>query len=300
MGSPLILEGSGIGKMEILEKAGIQLVHEISGVGANYQDHASHASPYIADPNTTTLDSLFCGEPETRRIAVEKWEKNASGLLSTNGIESAIQMRPLPHELVELGPEFTEYWNEVLVNHSDRSLFWLSAAPFHPGIYTDLHLPNFMASAMILGYPASRGYLHISSADPYAAPDFNAGCLSDPVNVIALPWEYKKAHEIAWRLPAFCGALAPAHPNFAPGSPAAHFETTPVPLDVPKIIYSAEDDKAIDANVRQFVKTTWHWLGTCAMKPLEQGGVVGSSFNVYGIKNLKVADVSIPPSNVNT
>ncbi|KAJ7696780.1 hypothetical protein B0H17DRAFT_1053038 [Mycena rosella] len=279
MGSPLILERSGIGKKEILEKAGIQLVHEISGVGANYQDHASHASPYIADPNTTTLDSFFCGEPETRRIAVEKWEKNGSGLLSTKydilySLLSAIKMRPLPHELVELGPEFTEYWNEVLVNHSDRPLFWLSAAPLYPHLFW-----HFWP-----GYPASRGYLHISSADPYAAPDFNAG----PVDVIALRWAFKKAHEITWRLPAFRGALAPAHLNFALGSPAALFETTPVLLDAPKIIYSAEDDKAIDAN-----------LGTCAMKPLEQGGVVGSSLNVYGIKNLKVADVSIPPSNVN-
>ncbi|KAJ7668994.1 alcohol oxidase-like protein [Mycena rosella] len=299
MGSPLILERSGIGKKEILEKAGIQLVHEISGVGANYQDHASYASPYIVDPNTKTLDSLFRGEPETRRIAIEKWEKNGSGLLSINEIESAIKMRPLPHELVELGPEFTEYWNEVLANHPDRPLFWLSAAPFHPGIYADLQPLNFMGSETILGYPASRGYLHISSADPYAAPDFNAGFLSDPVDVVALRWAYKKAREIIRRLPAFRGALAPAHPNFAPSSPAARFGNTPVPLDAPKIIYSAEDDKAIDANVHQFVKTTWHSLGTCAMKPIEQGGVVDSSLNVYGIKNLKVADVSIPPSNVN-
>ncbi|KAJ7687149.1 hypothetical protein B0H17DRAFT_1070643 [Mycena rosella] len=284
MGSPLILERSRIGKKEILEKAGIQLVHEISGVGANYQGSISLCISCIANPNMTTLDSLFCGEPETRRIAVQKWEKNGSGLLSINGIESAIKMRPLPHELVELGPEFTEYWNEVLANHPDRPLFWLSAAPLYPHLFW-----HFWP-----GYPASRGFLHILSADPYVAPDFNAGCLSDPVNVIALRWASKKAREITWRLPAFCGALAPAHPNFAPGSPAAHFETTPVPLDAPKVIYSAEDDKAIRANMRQFVKTTWrkqHWLGTCAMKPLEQGGVVDSSLNV--------ADVSIPPSNVN-
>jgi alcohol oxidase len=34
------------------------------------------------------------------------------------------------------------------------------------------------------------------------------------------------------------------------------------------------------------------------MKPRARGGVVDSSLNVYGVKGLKVADLSIGPSNV--
>ena len=43
-----------------------------------------------------------------------------------------------------------------------------------------------------------------------------------------------------------------------------------------------------------------HQLGTCAMKPRDKGGVVDNRLNVYGVQNLKVADMSICPSNVAT
>ncbi|KAF5367242.1 hypothetical protein D9757_011691 [Collybiopsis confluens] len=43
-----------------------------------------------------------------------------------------------------------------------------------------------------------------------------------------------------------------------------------------------------------------HSLGTCPMKPYNQGGVVDSKLNVYGIQGLKVADLSIAPSNVHS
>lgn len=57
-------------------------------------------------------------------------------------------------------------------------------------------------------------------------------------------------------------------------------------------------------------------MGTCAMKPREEGGVVDANLNVYGVEGLKVLgthdfispvrtvilqhleDLSIPPSNV--
>ena len=33
----------------------------------------------------------------------------------------------------------------------------------------------------------------------------------------------------------------------------------------------------------------WHSLGTCAMKLLNEGGVVDGELNVYGVEGLKVA-----------
>lgn len=53
---------------------------------------------------------------------------------------------------------------------------------------------------------------------------------------------------------SFRAALPPAHPQFPEGSKAALTEAGPVPIDAPKIEYSAEDDAAIDVNVRNMGK----------------------------------------------
>lgn len=54
-------------------------------------------------------------------------------------------------------------------------------------------------------------------------------------------------------------------------------------------MYTEEDDKAIEHLVRTRVASTWHGLGTAAMMPREDGGVVDKDLNVYGVANLKVA-----------
>ena len=64
------------------------------------------------------------------------------------------------------------------------------------------------------------------------------------------------------------------------------------------IVYTKEDDKAIDDWIADHVETTWHSLGTCAMKPREQGGVVDKRLNVYGTENLKCVDLSICPVSI--
>lgn len=52
--------------------------------------------------------------------------------------------------------------------------------------------------------------------------------------------------------------------------------------------------------IRDHVETTWHSLGTCAMKPREQEGVLDERLNVYGTSNLKVGDLSLCPDNLGT
>ncbi|KAK0231695.1 GMC oxidoreductase-domain-containing protein [Armillaria nabsnona] len=289
MGTPLILERSGIGAAPILEKIGIKQIVDLPGVGKDYDDHPFLVTPYIADSNAETYDALFRGEPEEWGKLLKQWAADGSGLMGGNGADAAIKMRPREDELEELGPDFQEYWMKSFANKPDKPLFWLSACAGH------------LTESVMQGYPASRGHLHIASDNIYAPPDFDAGFLSHPADVAALRWGYKKGLELVRRLGVYRGPLAPAHPQFGAGSAAAAAlaENGPVALDAPKITYSKEDDEAIEANIRNFVATTWHSLGTCPMKPREQGGVVDKNLDVYGTTGLKIADLSIPPANVN-
>ncbi|KAF2108409.1 alcohol oxidase p68 [Lophiotrema nucula] len=67
--------------------------------------------------------------------------------------------------------------------------------------------------------------------------------------------------------------------------------------------YTNEDIKHIEDWTKRHVETTWHSLGTCSMAPKEgnsivKHGVLDERLNVHGVKNLKVADLSICPDNV--
>ena len=67
--------------------------------------------------------------------------------------------------------------------------------------------------------------------------------------------------------------------------------------------YTKDDIAHIEKWVARHVETTWHSLGTCSMAPKDgnsivKHGVLDERLNVHGVKNLKVADLSICPDNV--
>lgn len=132
--------------------------------------------------------------------------------------------------------------------------------------------------------------------------DFDVGWLKDAndIDVKKHIWAYKLQREIIRRTSIYRGELAATHPKFSSESKAAIVEKTdgPVAMDAPRIDYTTEDDKAIEDNARKILSTTWHSLGTCKMAPRDKMGVVDKDLNVYGLKGLKLADLSVPPENV--
>ena len=74
-------------------------------------------------------------------------------------------------------------------------------------------------------------------------------------------------------------------------------DTSPVQELMPSYGSIAQDASADDLNtiLQDSVGTEYHYSCTCAMMPLDLGGVVGPDLIVYGTENLRVVDTSIFP-----
>ncbi|TCD67120.1 hypothetical protein EIP91_000460 [Steccherinum ochraceum] len=299
--SPLILERSGIGSKATLEKNGVKQIVDLPGVGENFQDHIASPPQFHASDDANTLDCVFRMDEAALRKWETMWETEGTGLLANNGLDGGVKYRPTLEELEEIGPEFQKAWKERYADYPIKPAFWLGvfalpADPMSPpGNYYCI-INQFLDAS-------GRGHIHITDKDdPKAAPDFRTGYLEDAGDLALMRHAYKRCREFGRRMACFRGEYLPRVPKFPEGSEAAKAAeiTQPVSVEAADIRYTSEDDAAIDNFTRETLTTTWHPLGTCAMMPRDQGGVVDSKLSVYGTQALKVVDMSIAPSNVTT
>jgi choline dehydrogenase-like flavoprotein len=161
-----------------------------------------------------------------------------------------------------------------------------------------------------ISYPESRGHMHITGPNLDNPIDFRYGMLSDPkgLDLKAHVWQYKKQREIMRRMPVYRGEVSASHPRFPASSAAACVDLLaiasasdggPSPRRVEgNIVYTPEDDKAIEQFVRENIVHAMHPLGGCKMAAQNRGGVVDGKLSVYGVQGLKIADNSILGSSV--
>ncbi|CDO68836.1 Alcohol oxidase [Trametes cinnabarina] len=299
-GSPAILERSGLGSSAVLEKIGVQQLVDLPGVGENYQDHQLILAPYWAADTMHTLDAVAQDNVEEIEKWTEQWKENGTGMLATNGLESGIKIRPFKRDLDIIGPDFRKRWLDYYAHSPDKAVAWMGSMSMLTGERPNVPRAKFFAVGWYLEHPMSIGYLHATSADNVdALADFHPGYLDMPADMALHKWSYKRTREFARRMPSYRGEVAVRHPAFnAIGEAAAGDKQGPVPALAPDINYSPEDEQAIEDYIRQAVATAWHSMGTCGMKKREDGGVVDARLNVYGLEGLKIADMSICPSNV--
>ncbi|EIW79242.1 alcohol oxidase [Coniophora puteana RWD-64-598 SS2] len=329
LGTPQILERSGVGSGDLLRQLDIKVVSDLPGVGEQYQDHYTTLSIFRVSNESSTTDAFLRGDPAAQKELFTEWETSPEkARLSSNSIDAGFKIRPTEEELKEMGPEFKQLWDTYFKDKPDKPVMFGSIVN---GAYADHALlppGKYITMFQYLEYPASRGKIHIKSTNPYVEPFFDSGFMNNKADFAPIRWSYKKTREVARRMDAFRGELTSHHPHFHPASPAAcrdidiqtakqmmpdgltvgiHMGTwhrPSEPYDASKvhddIKYTKEDDAAIDDWIADHVETTWHSLGTCAMKPREQGGVVDKRLNVYGTENLKCVDLSICPDNLGT
>ncbi|KAH9896164.1 alcohol oxidase-like protein [Xylariomycetidae sp. FL2044] len=298
IGSPAILERSGIGDPDVLANAGIKnpLVN-LQGVGAGYEDHHEVSYAYYSSLTPReTLDGLANGT-----YNIEEMVGHNDPFLGWNCTGVTCKLRPSDSDVSALGPDFESMWKKEFEDNPDKPLSIITQVLAHPTNAMGVPLGQYMGASTITLYPFSRGYLHITGPDLDDPIDFDTGFLADAgdLDIKKSRWAYKQQREIIRRMDSFRGEMADYHPRF-PDSSRARCTTVdmPLPEDVANIEYSEEDDAVIDQWIREHVSTTWHSLGTCKMAPREKQGVVDASLGVHGVEALKIADMSIVPKNV--
>ena len=159
--SPQLLELSGVGQPDLLREHGIEVVHELPGVGENHRDH------YAARMNWRVNKADTLNE-HTRglRLAWEglKWLTTRRGVLTwTAGVG---------HGFMRTRPE---------VETPDVQFFFVHGS-FKSASDRKLDREPGMTLAVYQCRPESRGSIHIAAPDPFAAPKIRPNFLSDPLD----------------------------------------------------------------------------------------------------------------------
>jgi len=149
IGSPHLLQRSGIGPLEVLRKAGIEVGHELPGVGENLQDHAEIYIQFgCKEP--VTLNSKM--DPLSKLLIGLRWLLFKDGLGATNHFEAGGFIRS------EQGLR----WPDIQFHFLPAAMRYDGKKPIKGHGFMVLTGPN---------KPKSRGHVRARSADPYEHPE---------------------------------------------------------------------------------------------------------------------------------
>ncbi|KXX83468.1 Pyranose dehydrogenase 3 [Madurella mycetomatis] len=281
--SPNILNRSGIGAKQELEKHGITTLVDLAGVGKNLMDHLIVFIFYETDKPGLTNDHLvYHGDSMTKTYAL--WQNQRAGFLSTFPFGAFAYAR-LDSRLAD-SPLWTSATRApgrdpmgLSPTTQPNIEFFTTECYGGPKQFDRFpsdgqHVFSIIAE---LFAPRSRGTVTLRSADPTAAPVVDCNYLADPLDVEVLAEACRFGNEIvtqgAGTKDIVKGSWPPelAHHRFA-----TREEWIPY--------------------VRENATTCYHAAGTCAMgKMSDPNAVVDENLCVRGIKGLRVADCSIMP-----
>lgn len=145
--------------------------------------------------------------------------------------------------------------------------------PPYPAEDDPLYGSDFITIAGVSMRPIARGSVHIRSANISQGPDIDPRYMSSKYDIQAQVEAVKFARKIAQTKP-----LA----DFLAGEYVPGLESV-----------TSDDEWA--GYVAKYLDTIFHYAGTCAMLPLEDGGVVDPRLRVWGTRNLRVVDASVIP-----
>ena len=157
--SPQLLQLSGVGRPQDITRHGIEMLHDLPGVGQNLQDHLD----FIMGYKTRDRDNLGIGLRAAVRLIGEiaKWLKHGNSMVASTITECGSFFKTDPS--LDRPDVQTHFVMAIVEDHARK-----------------LHLGHGYSCHVCVLRPYSRGEVFLQSADPMAAPGIDPRFLSDP------------------------------------------------------------------------------------------------------------------------
>ncbi len=162
IGSPQLLQLSGIGPIAVLEKVGVKPVHELAGVGENLTDHLEVFFQYECTEPITLNGKL---DLFNKGLIGLRWLLFRDGLGATNHFEACGFIRSSEQKP---WPDIQYHFLPGAISYDGNTAFKGHGYQVHVG-------PN---------KPASRGHVHIQSSDVGEHPEILFNYLKEEADMV--------------------------------------------------------------------------------------------------------------------
>ncbi|KAF7799205.1 hypothetical protein EIP86_010436 [Pleurotus ostreatoroseus] len=288
VGTPQLLLLSGVGPAAELEKLDIKVVHDSPAVGKNLSDHIGAGSlRFRAKPGYTWdyLRGMLSGANTLLKFLLL-----SKGPFTTLCVPGAAFVRSddpdLPFSSLA-SPGLPVKDNSSGPGVPDIEVLWAPATVVGPGLQDPPAGSLGLTMLAINLRPESTGTITLKSKNSWDAPiiDANYFASETDLNVVV------RAVRLAQRL----ARIEPL---------ASMLDLRPDSAD-PKSIWWVGDvdpDAATDEDLKEFIRGNalpeYHPISTARMGLDPQDSVVDAELRVHGIKNLRVVDASVFPTQV--
>lgn len=274
--TPKILMHSGIGPAAELTKFNIPVIHDLPAIGQGLKDHPF--VPLLITRNPETNDrNAFYQNPEAMATAMTQWEQDGTGPWARHGCQLGIgwfksDRITSSEEFKALPADVQDFLNRETIPHYEIA----TGYPLHlqvPHMFQDY---SYLCLGAFLMNQQSRGEVRLQSSNPDVPLLFDPRFLDHPYDRRACIEMYRHMLE------------ATEHPAFAKDTVAR------------VIAPASKSDEDILQFWRDNLGSSWHMTGTVKMgKEGDKDAAVDSTFRVFGIQNLRVADMSVVPVMTN-